>query len=333
MGNIGIYVDGIAATADGKTLSAENFVHRHELAKLYFVTSEREIVDTIIPTESVCAEYCDDGLLLQLLAAARNEVIDGCIYLSVPLQHIPVLLQQSNIKRMFLCDANGCCSAENLLRMILLGCGEDYLPQEALQACPKAYGAECRRLPLEELKHTVMALYDAKRIPHAIGCCEMAVKLAEHYGADTEKAARAGILHDITKILTVPEQLRLCKKYAIMTDDYCGQMSKLLHAKTAAAVAEQVFGESEDVCDAISWHTTGKADMTLLSKIIYIADYIEQNRKFDGVEELRKLAFDDLDAAVLCGIQMTIDTLTANNRPLNRYTLEARDFLRPEGNI
>lgn len=313
MGNIGIYLNDHTADRDTRTLPVDVFVHRHEIVKL-------------IEKESISSAE-----LIGLVDELKSENPESNIYMSVDAALIPALLRQENIKKLFLCSTDGCCSAENLLRMILLGCGEDYLPADVLDACPRAFGSECRGLPLEDLKQKVMVLYDQKRVAHALGCCAMAAELAKHYGADVELAARAGILHDITKIMTVPEQLRLCKKYAIMTDDYCGQMSKLLHAKTAAAVAEQVFGECSEVCESISWHTTGKADMTLLSKIIYIADYIEINRKFEGVEQLRELAFENLDAAVLCGVQMTIDTLEANNRPLNRYTVEARDFLIAEG--
>ena len=112
-----------------------------------------------------------------------------------------------------------------------------------------------------------------------------------------------------------------------MTQEYGGEQTKLLHGKTAAAAAAHIFGENEAVCSAVCWHTTGRANMTLLEKIIYIADYIEPNRDFIGVDELRKLAFTDLDAAVLLGIQMTIGILVQNRRALNRHSVEARDYL------
>ena len=115
-----------------------------------------------------------------------------------------------------------------------------------------------------------------------------------------------------------------------MTDEYQGEQTKLLHGKTAAAVAKHVFGENEAVCDAVSWHTTGRANMTLLEKIIYIADYVEPNRDFPGVEHLRSLAFSDLDAAVLLGIQLTIESLKQNRRSLNRHSVEARNYLMQE---
>lgn len=79
--------------------------------------------------------------------------------------------------------------------------------------------------------------------------------------------------------------------------------------------------------DAIYWHTTGKANMALLEKILYIADYMEPNRNFDGVRKMRELTETDLDGALLLGFEMSIDLLKSENKPLDRFTVEARDFL------
>lgn len=220
-------------------------------------------------------------------------------------------------------------------RMLLLGCGAPYLPaavyDRILEKGLYLSGCNLTALSLEELHRPCRILYDTKRFQHAVGCSKTAVALAKLYGASEEDAARAGILHDITKALGTREQLHLCEKYAIITDDYCGEQIKILHGKTASAAAKQIFGENDAVCRAISWHTTGKADMSLLEKIIYIADYVEPTRDFDGVDVLRTLAFADLDAAVYHGICMTIDLLRKNNRSLNRHSVEARDFLAAKG--
>ena len=216
-------------------------------------------------------------------------------------------------------------------RMLMLGCGEEYVPSAVYDEIKKQklYSVDCnlRNLPFEQLRDYAMTLYDPNRASHAMGCCETAALLAMHHGADEIAAARAGILHDITKAMPAREQLRLSEKYAIMTDEYRGEQTKLLHGKTAAAVAGHIFGECTEVCEAISWHTTGRANMSLLEKIIYLADYIEPNREFPGVEELRKLSYADIDAAMLLGINMTIDMLNEKKRPLNRFSLEAREYL------
>ena len=178
-------------------------------------------------------------------------------------------------------------------------------------------------LPYEELRDIVLPLHDEKRRPHVLGTAETASALAERWGADPEAARRAGILHDITKALSKKEQLHICEKYAMMPTKYQKENPKLLHAKTGAAVAERVFGEAEPVVSAIRWHTTGRPDMTLLEKIIYIADYMEPTRGFPGVETLRDLVWKDLDAAVFRGIDITIAHLRAKGRTVDPDSLEA----------
>ena len=90
-----------------------------------------------------------------------------------------------------------------------------------------------------------------------------------------------------------------------------------------------MFGEPEEVCNAIYWHTTGKADMDLLSKILYLADYIEPSRApFEGLEELRRLAYTDMDKALLLGCELTIADMEERGVPVHTNTLQARDFLK-----
>jgi nicotinate-nucleotide adenylyltransferase len=112
-----------------------------------------------------------------------------------------------------------------------------------------------------------------------------------------------------------------------MTDAIERTEVKLLHAKTGAAIARARFGASDGVYNAIMWHTTGRADMTLLEKILYIADYIEPTRDFDGVEELRRLAYEDIDRAVLRGLQMSIDDMKARGIVPHVRTEEAINWL------
>ena len=123
----------------------------------------------------------------------------------------------------------------------------------------------------EWLRENSYLYLDEKRVPHVRGCEQEAVQLAERWGADRGLAAEAGILHDITKKLNGSEQLILCEEYGIITDVDEKTNSKLLHSKTGAAFARDKFGICDEVYSAIWWHTTGRADMTLLEKIIYIA--------------------------------------------------------------
>ena len=160
------------------------------------------------------------------------------------------------------------------------------------------------------------------------GTEEEAVRLARRWGADEEHARRAAILHDCTKYLELDEQLQLCAKYGIVLDELEQQAVKLLHSKTGACVARHVYGVSDDIYEAIFWHTTGKADMTLLEKLLYIADYMEPTRDFPGVERLRALAYEDLDAAVLLGCEMSIQEMAERGLPVHPNTVKARDWLR-----
>lgn len=222
-------------------------------------------------------------------------------------------------------------SSSTVRRMLTFGCAETYLNQNVLETIQKerlyGVGRDLRNLPFAELKQVSLSLHKEKRISHVIGCSETAVALAKRWGADPTDAARAGILHDVTKALDGEEQLRLCEKYDIITDNFERTHTKLLHAKTGSAVAARIFGENEAVCSAIYWHTTGKAAMSTLEKILYLADYMEPNRDFDGVDQVRTLAFQDLDAALLLGLNMAIEELRREGKELGARSVEARDYL------
>ena len=102
--------------------------------------------------------------------------------------------------------------------------------------------------------------------------------------------------------------------------------TKLLHAKTGAAVARVRFGVPPEIENAIRWHTTGKPDMTTLEKVLYMADYIEPARDFDGVDELRRLAYIDLDAAMVLGLQMSLEDLRAGGITPHENTVQALNW-------
>ena len=140
-------------------------------------------------------------------------------------------------------------------------------------------------------------------------------------------AARAGILHDITKVLDGPLQLTLCRAYGKMLDDFSRKYPKTLHALTGSLVADRIFGENEAVVSAIESHTTGKADMNLLETIIYVADYMEPNRDFPGVEKLRELAFTDLRGALKLGLEMTLEHLAEQGGEVSPASQEALAYL------
>ncbi|MGE4276200.1 MAG: bis(5'-nucleosyl)-tetraphosphatase (symmetrical) YqeK [Lawsonibacter sp.] len=197
----------------------------------------------------------------------------------------------------------------------------------------RLYGtsADLKHLALPELRACSYSMMRAKRVPHVMGVEEEAVRLARRWGVDPELARHAGILHDCTKYLELECQLELCAKYGVELDELERTAVKLLHAKTGACIAREVFGEPDVVYEAIFWHTTAKEDMTLLDKILYLADYIEPNRDFDGVDRLRELAYRDLDQALLLGVETTIEEMEERQLPIHKKTMLARDWLCRQG--
>ena len=188
--------------------------------------------------------------------------------------------------------------------------------------------ADLKHLPLSQLRPVALSYLKHKRIPHVLGTEQEAIRLAERYGADVEKARAAALLHDCTKKLDMPAQLALCEQYGIELDELEQKALKLLHSKTGAAIARDVFGVDDDIYSAIWYHTTGHAHMTKLEKIIYLADYIEPSRDFPGVDTLRKVCYEDLDKGLLLGLEMTVREMTDMGNPVHDATIEARDALR-----
>ena len=219
-------------------------------------------------------------------------------------------------------------SSTQMRRLLAFRCAGELLPEGVLDYIRenRLYDtrAAWKNLPMEELERVVVSLLNPNRVAHVLGCRDTAVRMARRWGADETDAARAGILHDITKAIDGPLQLTLCAAYGRILSDFSRKYPKTLHALTGSLVAERIFGENENVVSAICHHTTGRADMTTLEKIIYVADYMEPNRNFPGVEKLRELAFTDLDGALKLGLEMTLEHL---KRQGNEVSPESREAL------
>ncbi len=226
-------------------------------------------------------------------------------------------------------------SSTRLRELLARGEGQEYLHPSVYGyiLLHRLYGthADLRHLELPELRACSYAMMKEKRVAHVQGVEEEAARLARRWGADETLARRAGILHDCTKYLDLEEQLALCGQYGVELDELERQAVKLLHSKTGACIARAVFGEPDEVYWAIFWHTTAKADMTTLEKILYVADYMEPNRDFEGVERLRALAYEDLDRALLLGVETTIQEMEERQVPIHTNTLAARDWLTAHG--
>lgn len=226
-------------------------------------------------------------------------------------------------------------SSTDVRAALAAGQGSDLVPEAVWGYIRREhlYGttADLKHLTVDELRPIAMSYLKPKRMPHVLGTEQEAVRLAERYGADVTKARIAALLHDCTKKLDMDEQLALCKKYHIPLDELERKALKLLHSKTGAAIARDVFAVDDDVYNAILYHTTGKPDMTLLEKIIYLADYIEPTRDFPGVEALRRTVYEDLDRGLLMGLTMTIDEMEEMGNPVHHMTRDARDYLMKRG--
>ena len=222
-------------------------------------------------------------------------------------------------------------SSTQLRRLIAFRCAGEFLPA-GVGDFIREHGlyetaADWKNLPMEQLEDVVLRLLNPNRVNHVLGCRDTAIALAKHWGADETDAARAGLLHDITKALDGPLQLTLCREYGTILDEFGCKYPKTLHALTGSLVADRIFGENEAVVSAICHHTTGKADMSLLEKIIYVADYIEPCRNFPGVERLREAAFSNIDAALKLGLEMTLEHLKNLGDEVSPASREALEFL------
>jgi len=177
------------------------------------------------------------------------------------------------------------------------------------------------------LRGRAYSMLDPARIPHVAGCEKEAVRLAQRWGVDPDDAREAAILHDITKKLAPEENFSILKEcgFPVVKLENAGE--KLLHSKTGAALAKTLFGVSNEVAGAIMWHTTGKAGMSPLEKVIYVADYIEPTRDMEGVEAMRAAAYEDLNEALRMGLDASIRDLISRGIAPDRTTSDALDDL------
>lgn len=229
-------------------------------------------------------------------------------------------------------DCDPCeISSTQLRRLLAFRCASEFL-SPAVEGYIRENGLyhtadNWKNLPMERLEQVVISLLNPNRVRHVLGCRDTAVELAKRWGADVTDAARAGLLHDITKALDGPLQLTLCRAYGTLLDDFSRKYPKTLHAMTGSLVAQRIFGENEAVVSAIRNHTTGKADMNLLETIIYVADYMEPNRDFPGVERLRGLAYTDLQGALRLGLEMTLEHLKDQGSEVSPESRQALEWL------
>lgn len=168
--------------------------------------------------------------------------------------------------------------------------------------------------------------FSEKRRIHTEGVRVTAIHLAKKYGADVKKAETAALFHDMFRGLS-EDILNYYVKNLGLPDKYLNNRN-LAHGKIAAKIMEKDYGiTDEDTLNAVSFHTTGRAGMSLLEKVIYIADATEPNRSYPGVNELRRLAEDDLDKACLKSLTNTVEYVSSMGNYLDEDTLYAKEDL------
>ena len=178
------------------------------------------------------------------------------------------------------------------------------------------------------IKKILSKQLDPKRYEHTIGVAYTAAALAMRYHADVEKAYLAGLLHDCAKCIDTDEKMALCKKYKVKLSEFEIENPFLIHAKLGSCLAEKKYEITDpDILSAIRYHTTGKADMSLLEKIVFSADYIEPGRKIiPGLEEIRETIFVDLDRAVCMILEGTMRHLKNKEQPIDQASIDAYEY-------
>lgn len=182
-----------------------------------------------------------------------------------------------------------------------------------------------------EILQVVKERMPEKRYIHTLGVRDTAMHLAARYNESVEKAKYAAIIHDIAKYADL-QWMRDIVRTHNLDERYLPWENEILHGPVGAVIAKQEFQiDDEDILNAIRHHTTGRPQMSKLEKIIYVADMIEPNRKYDGVEKLRELAIEDIDVAMRACIKHTLAFLVATEQPIFPLSIECyNDLMREE---
>ena len=180
------------------------------------------------------------------------------------------------------------------------------------------------RMNPEDYKAVIKPFLSEKRYYHSVCVQKAALRLAKKYGADPEKASVAGILHDIMKDLPQPEQLERMKKYGVTLTRLELAAPKLWHAILGAAyLRAELHIEDPEILGAVRFHTTGRQNMTLLEKVLFVADFISDDRDYPGVEKMRAAARESLEEAAAEGIVFTLCDLAGSRKPIHPDTIAA----------
>lgn len=179
-----------------------------------------------------------------------------------------------------------------------------------------------------DIEADLKKILTTKRFKHTMNVVEVADRLAHAFGCDHDQARLAALLHDCAKNLSDEQQLDLAKNYHIKIDRVSQNDPQLLHGPVGSVLAGERYGIKDPaIQNAIDCHTTGCKNMNTLDKIIYLADYIEKDRSFPGVETIRQMAESDLDGATIMALTNSICHVAQTGALIHKRTIDARNDL------
>jgi len=185
-----------------------------------------------------------------------------------------------------------------------------------------------QNININKLRKAMEKVLDEKRYEHTLGVAYTAANLASIYGANIKDAQTAGLLHDCAKCIEDDKKHTICIKHNITINSIEEKTPFLLHAKVGGFLAMKKYGVTDqNIINAIINHTTGRPNMTLLEKIVYVADYIEPNRKsLPNLENIRKMAYQDIDIALLHILEDTLQYLNSTKEEIDPLTQKTYEY-------
>ncbi|MBO5488355.1 MAG: nicotinate-nucleotide adenylyltransferase [Eubacterium sp.] len=315
--------EGLTYTRDTLLACKEKYPDTH----FYFIIGEDSLqsFDTWYKPEEI-VRMCT---LIACTRGSKQEMIDeicGTMGRKYNGDFRSFVLSHSNISSSAI---RACCEGKELPVGQVPDCILNYIKLHGL------YGTKALSWKSYKGKHKVLPMLQAtlrpKRYIHTLGVATTAACLAMIHDVDVERAECAGLLHDCGKYFDDDEMIALCDLYKIELSDFERNNPALIHGKLGSYLAKVRYGVTdEEILSAIACHTTGKCDMTDLEKIIYIADYMEPNRKMEcsphSLSEVRRASFANLNQALVMILENTISYLKETNRPIDELSLNTYDY-------
>lgn len=181
---------------------------------------------------------------------------------------------------------------------------------------------------VEEIKKDLESLLSEYRYNHCLRVGETAASLAKHYKINAEDAYLAGLTHDIAKEFTMEENEQFIKEHNLDENLLDPKNKKFIHGIVGAVLVREKYHFNKDMVNAIYYHTTGRPNMSDLEKIVYLADKIEPGKNYQGIEEERRLAYQDLDKAVILCLETKIKKLTSEGKPIHQDTIKTLNYFK-----